>query len=98
MRRPSAPSPIAWLAVATLFAGPTPQGAVPQSPDPLFASDALLELTFQADLKTLFKDRDSTKAQWHPATLTYRDASGAPAALPIRAQTRRDWRLKPAHC
>lgn len=98
MRRPSAPSPIAWLAVATLFAGPTPPGAIPQSPDPLFASDALLELTFQADLKTLFKDRDSTKAQWHAATLTYRDASGAPVALAIKAKTRGHWRLKPSQC
>ena len=60
MRHPSLPSSIAWLAVATIFAVSTPPRAAPQSPDPLFASDALLELTSDHGTITAVAAADDT--------------------------------------
>lgn len=73
-------------------ARPSPTGAAP-----LFTSDELLRLTLRTDLRAVVRDRDSTRAQWHPAILTY-DEGGRAVTLDVALKTRGHWRLDPNHC
>jgi hypothetical protein len=65
---------------------------------PLFGAHDVMLLTIETDLRSVVRDRDSTKARWHPATLRYADESGSPLTLPVELKTRGHWRLDPDHC
>jgi hypothetical protein len=80
--------------------GPTSQPGqpLPASSAPLFASDDVIQLTLETDLRAVIRDRDSTRAQWHPATLTYVEEGGSTVQLAVEVKTRGHWRLDPDHC
>ncbi len=64
----------------------------------LFRDTAALEITIVTDLRALIRDRDSTKFQSHPATLTYRVANGASKALPVTLRARGHFRRQARNC
>lgn len=96
------------LVAATLAALPCPSPLAAQAPPgaaataapppaPLFRGDGVLSLTLRANLRRLFRDRDSTTAPWRDATLTIPGEGGAAAVtVPLRVRTRGIYRL--AHC
>src|SRR5579872_4984047 len=87
---------MAGLALSGWVAGPaaaqTPSGAR------LFDSDEILQFRLVADLKSLMEDRDSLKAQYHPGTLSYLDASGHPVSMEVQLRTRGHWRRQKKNC
>lgn len=100
------PSPFsATLAVAfslaTLARAQDTSSTAPPPPPPpeapLFASHDLRSFRLQADFETVFKERGQT-SNWHPATLSYTDSTGASVVLPIRIKTRGNFRLRRSTC
>jgi hypothetical protein len=75
------------LAVALAAAGAAFSARPAAAQAPLFRTDSVLAVTLRADLRTLFRDRDTAKAQWHPATLRYAGPDGA-VTVPARVRTR----------
>jgi hypothetical protein len=59
----------------------------------LFRSDSVLPIPLRTDVRSLFRDRDTTKKVWREATLTYAESGGA-IAVPLRMRTRGIYRLK----
>src|SRR5918999_2362073 len=71
----------------------------PRRPSPLFRTTAPLEASLTVNMRRIMGDRDTTKHE-HPyraATLTYRDSSGAPVAVPAEVRVRGIWRLQNCH-
>ena len=68
-----------------------------KKPTPLFRSQEPLSLTITADFKELFKDRDTTKTTWVPATLGWTEG-GTASQMAIELTTRGHFRLKPSTC
>jgi hypothetical protein len=59
----------------------------------LFKSDSVLAVTLQTDLRSLLRDRDTTKVVWREATLSYAGSAGA-VAVPLRVRTRGIYRRR----
>lgn len=65
----------------------------------LFRSTEPLEVTLTTDLKTLTRDRDSTKFKPHGALFTYKDpADGKLISVPVTLQTRGHFRRQARNC
>lgn len=64
----------------------------------LFASDDPLEMTLAADFKAAFKSRDTLNTKAVKATLTVKDSTGAPMAIPIEIEPRGHFRLRSDVC
>jgi len=64
----------------------------------LFRSTAPLEVTIVTELKTLLRDRDSTKFGPHAATLSYRDSTGVSRSFPATLRTRGHFRRQARNC
>ena len=97
---PRAPAP--WLLVAALAVASHAQHAAGQAPAAagqapaqaaLFRSDSVLAVTLRADLRSLFRDRDTANAPWREATLTYAGPDSA-VTVPLRLRTRGAFRLR----
>ncbi len=71
--------------------------AQPVGSTPLFADDALLELTLAADLKPILRDREEDRPA-HPALLTYRTSGGAVREIEVWVRTRGHYRLHRLGC
>lgn len=64
----------------------------------LFRDTTVLDVTLVTDLRAVVRDRDSTKFQPHPATLTYRDGAGAPKTFPVTLRARGHFRRQARNC
>ena len=64
----------------------------------LFDADTPLQLRIAVDLRTLLNDRDSLKAAYHPASLTYRVGDSVPVSVPVELKTRGHWRRQTRNC
>lgn len=64
----------------------------------MFRSTAPVEVTFTTDLRTLVKDRDSTKLKPHGALMTYKEADGKVVSIPVTLQTRGHFRRQERNC
>lgn len=83
--------------VLTLFILPCAAlRAQPATPDPLFSSDELLNITLTAPFRQIDRERDK-KAEYAGA-LSYTDSEGAPVVLNIKLQVRGNYRLDPKIC
>ncbi len=72
--------------------------SVPAPAPNLFDEGKPVEFTLTADLKTLFADRDTAKAAYHPGTLSYVDSSGVTVKVEVRLKTRGIWRRNARNC
>ncbi|MEO7999300.1 MAG: hypothetical protein ABI852_17755 [Gemmatimonadaceae bacterium] len=72
--------------------------SVPAAAQRLFRTTAPLEVTFTTDLRTLVKDRDSTKLKPHGALMTYKEADGKVVSIPVTLQTRGHFRRQDKNC
>jgi len=83
------------LAVAFpgLLAAQRPDSA-PHKPTRLFRSTEPLEMTLQADFKTVFRDRDSMSTKKYPATLRFVGEKGDTTTLEVQLSTRGHYRLR----
>lgn len=61
----------------------------------LFGPDSALAVTLRTDLRSLLKDKDTTKTVWREATLAYAGPGGT-VTVPLRVRTRGMFRL--LHC
>jgi hypothetical protein len=80
-----------------LLAGRSALAQAP-TPDVLFGSDDILEFRLTTDLKKLMDDRDSLKAEYHPATLSYLNGAGESVTLDVQLKTRGHWRRQKKNC
>jgi hypothetical protein len=64
----------------------------------LFGSDEPIEFTLTGDFKETFKSRDTLKVKVTKATLTVKDSSGAPVAIPVEISPRGHFRLRADIC
>lgn len=71
--------------------------AAPAGLAPLFASDSALSLTLTANLRALYRDRDSTKAKDHAGTLAWREGDST-IVLPVSLRTRGHFRRRTTTC
>ncbi|MGD8319545.1 MAG: hypothetical protein PVJ02_03805 [Gemmatimonadota bacterium] len=65
---------------------------------PLFQSDAPLELTLSGPFTTIRKKDRDDDAEERPATLTFRKSDGTEVELEIKLETRGNWRREPRNC
>ncbi len=63
----------------------------------LFASSDLLELTIEAPLKAVFKERDQASS-YHPGFLIVEGEAGSDVRLDVQVKTRGKFRLNPRNC
>jgi hypothetical protein len=85
------PARTTWILVALAFTATTsPARMTAQAA--LYGPDSALVVTLRTDLKSLLKDRDTTKTVWREATLGYA-GPGGPIAVPLRVRTRGSYRL-----
>ena len=90
-----------WTMCLPLLAGTTAHAQGPTGPKPLFASFEPLAITLTGDMKEVFSNRDTTKVEWVPATLSLgggRDAAGASTSISVELSTRGHFRLNPSNC
>jgi hypothetical protein len=64
----------------------------------LFGSDEPLEFTLTGDFKATFKSRDTLTVKTTKATLTVKDSSGNPVAIPVEISPRGHFRLRADIC
>lgn len=64
---------------------------------PLFASDEVLEVRIEANLKSLFQDVEAERA-YHPARFSYINEKGDSVHIGLRIKTRGHFRRDPSHC
>lgn len=65
----------------------------------LFRETRPLLVTITTDLRSVIRDRDSTKFAPHPATLTYRaDSTAAPRSFPVTLRARGHFRRQARNC
>ena len=81
------------LALCTLLLA-----AAPASAQRLFRESAPLEVTLVTDLRSLIRQRDSTKLVAHPATLTYRNGTDAAVSFPVTLRARGHFRRQARNC
>jgi hypothetical protein len=72
---------------------PTPRVA-----PPLFESDSLLVLTLRTDLKSLVRERDSTRIRYHPAKISFAGASDSSASINAQVRARGHYRRQRKIC
>jgi hypothetical protein len=85
------------VALLLLALQPTQSGAKDyKDPDPLFASDALLEISIEAPFSTIMRDRPTEK--YTPARLEYSDSGGELFEYDIGVRTRGEYRRRPDIC
>jgi len=73
--------------------------SAPANAQRLFRSTDPLEVTFTTDLRSLVKDRDSTKFKPHGAVFAYKEpASGKLVSVPVTLQTRGHFRRQARNC
>lgn len=84
------------LRAAPLFALLT--GASSASAQRLFRTTTPLEVTLTTDLKTLVRDRDSTKFKPHGAVFSYKETDGKTVDVPVTLQTRGHFRRQQKNC
>lgn len=65
-------------------------------PDPLFATDTLLDITLTAPFAEIDLNRDREKQ--YPGTLSYVDDSGQQVVLDVNLEVRGNWRLRKDNC
>ncbi|MDQ6827284.1 MAG: hypothetical protein M3081_00280 [Gemmatimonadota bacterium] len=70
----------------------------PMAAPNLFDEGKPVEFTLTADLKTLYNDRDTLKAAYHPGSLSYVDSSGMAVKVEVRLKTRGIWRRNARNC
>ncbi len=75
-----------WLGWSTALAGPKP----------LFADDAILDVTIEAPLTTLMRERPDT--EYLPARMTLETPYAATVELDLKIRTRGNYRRDPEHC
>lgn len=94
-------SPIARAGVVLLLWVMMPLYALarqqPEDAQPLFEADAPVTLVLETDLKALLRDRGEDPG-YHDARLIYRTADGQDGVLPVRVQTRGNFRNDPKNC
>lgn len=82
-------------------AGPRPAAAQdaadPPEPKRLFLSAEPIALTLSADFRQVFSDRDTTRQDWYPATISWKEGDST-ATLGVELTTRGHFRLKPTTC
>lgn len=83
---------LAWLSAAFALVSST------ASAQRLFRTTAPVEVTFITDLRTLVRDRDSTKFKPHGALLQYQEADGKTVSIPVTLQTRGHFRRQERNC
>jgi hypothetical protein len=66
-------------------------------PKPLFTAHDLIQLTIEAPLKTVFKERGQ-ESEYHDGLLRYQDAAGQRVELEVGVKTRGKYRLSPRNC
>ncbi|HTL05806.1 MAG TPA: hypothetical protein VL241_08675 [Gemmatimonadales bacterium] len=81
------------LALPALLAAQAPD-STPHKPTRLFRSREPLQMTLQADFKTVFRDRDSMSTKKYPATLKYVGEKGDTTTLEVQLATRGHYRLR----
>ncbi len=64
----------------------------------LFENNDILEVVLRADLRTLFRDRDSTRRVEHPATIVIADGNGGTMSVPLTLRTRGHFRRQSSNC
>lgn len=86
--------------VSVLVAPTEAQGPSETRPDsaPLFASHDLLEVTIEAPLKSLLRQRNRDDRDAFEGTLRYFQGDGAPITLDVSLRTRGRFRLNPRTC
>ena len=85
------------VALLLLALQPAQSGAKDyKDPDPLFASDALLEISIEAPFSTIMRDRPNE--EYTPAKLEYSDAGGELFEYDIGVRTRGEFRRRPDVC
>jgi hypothetical protein len=75
----------------------TPPAAQPE-PAPLFASHELLEITIEAPLKSLTRERDRDDREAFDGTLQYVSSDGSSVTLDVSLRTRGRFRLRRRTC
>ncbi len=73
-------------------------GALEVQAQGLFRDTTVLDVTINTELKAVIRDRDSTKFQPHPATLTYREANGTTKTFPVTLRARGHFRRQARNC
>ena len=68
----------------------------PEKNEPLFADDSTLEVTLEAPIQQLMRERDETTEQ--PGKLRYVEADGTPVELDVLVRTRGKYRARPRVC
>ncbi len=88
-----------WIVMAAGVAilSTTGPQASPRDTVPLFASDAPLELTLEADFRQLRRDRRGETPE-RPARVRVVGSDGDTVTLPARLRTRGNFRRDPANC
>ncbi len=87
----------AALMVLLPVPGATQPASERPAPAALFAEEAPLALTLTADLRGVFRDRDTTQAIWLPATLQWKEGDST-RTMAVELTTRGHFRLKPSTC
>ena len=64
----------------------------------IFRDTVPLEVTLVTDLRTVIRDRDSTKFKPHPAKLTYRLPDGTSKTFPVTLRARGHFRRQARNC
>lgn len=70
----------------------------PTSAQRLFRTTEPVEVTLTTDLRTLVRDRDSTKFKPHGAVFAYKEANGKTVEIPVTLQTRGHFRRQFRNC
>jgi hypothetical protein len=86
----------ALLAILPLLAASAGAGAADRSPDPLFADDALLDITIDAPFSTLMEVRPD-QAQLN-GSLSYTEPDGRSLRLSVKLRTRGNFRRSRENC
>jgi hypothetical protein len=66
-------------------------------PTRLFASVEPISIRLEADFRAVFRNRDTTRTDWHPARLAWRAADDS-GAMDVQIATRGHFRLRPGIC
>ena len=84
--------PAAVFVLAALLAGAA------HAEQPLFASDALLELTLILDFDDLCRPRETDDCEFAATSLEYKDDAGRRRSLPVEVKVRGGWRSLTRNC
>jgi hypothetical protein len=65
---------------------------------PLFASDAPVTVTLTTNLRELIRERDSTKVEWHDASMQWTEADGSVQTMTVQLRARGHFRRQSQNC